>query len=264
MQSEHNRARSARGNRRGGEVHRAGRVSTFRKSRRGDDGANSNIKNSENKASNKSSSKKSKNQLQGRDGDKVDGCLITFEECMDAENANPITLVASLHAREAVLSLTDARSWEQVLSPFARRILEFVAKRRQHGATTAEMSAHLNMKSSKIDPHARQLEGLRISLRRKVFRQESKTTESGMWLPEFVPRKATALSHTMKKKYADRLFNILEEAGKAHAVPIDDIKPEMAKALNSLIYDMNPRRSQKLLGELRNELVEKNASSSEL
>jgi len=230
----------------------------FRKSRRGGgDGANSNIKNSENKASNKSSKKKSKNQLQGRDGDKVDGCLITFEECMDAEIANPITLVASLHAREAVLSLTDARSWEQVLSPFARRILEFVAKRRQHGATTAEMSAHLNMKSSKIDPHARQLEGLRISLRRKVFRQESKTTESGMWLPEFVPRKATALSHTMKKKYADRLFNILEEAGKAHAVPIDDIKPEMAKALNSLIYDMNPRRSQKLFGELRNELVEK-------
>ena len=46
---------------------------------------------------------------------------------MDAENANPITLVASLQ-REAVLSLTDARSWEQVLSPFARRILEFVAK----------------------------------------------------------------------------------------------------------------------------------------
>ena len=63
----------------------------FRKSRRGGgDGANSNIKNSENKASNKSSKKKSKNQLQGRDGDKVDGCLITFEECMDAEIANPI------------------------------------------------------------------------------------------------------------------------------------------------------------------------------
>ena len=40
-------------------------------------------------------------------------------------------------------------------------------------------------------------------------------------------------------------------------MPIDDIKPEMAKALNSLIYDMNPRRSQKLFGELRNELVEK-------
>ena len=237
----------------------------FRKSRldgSNDDGEKRNNTNNKNNnvssgRSKKTSENQSQRRQQMRDKGSVDGCLITFEECMDAENANPITLIASLHAREAVLSLTDARSWEQVLSPFARRILEFVAKRRQHGATTAEMSAHLNMKSAKLDPHARQLEGMRIGLRRKVFRQESKTTESGMWLPEFVPRKATALSHATKKKYADRLFSILEEAGKSHAVPIDDIKPEMAKALNDLIYDMNPRRSQKLFGELRNELVEK-------
>ena len=225
----------------------------FRKSRRGDDGEN-NDKNTSNKSSSK---KRRKQQQQRRDDEKVDKCVITFEECFDAENANPIMLVASLHVREAVLSLTDARSWEQVISPFSRRILEFVAKRRQHGATTAELSADLNMKPAKMDPHARQLEGLRLGLRRKVFRQETRTTESGMWLPEFVPRKATALSHVMKKKYVDRLFTILEEAGKAHAVPIDDIKPEMAKTLNGLIYGMNPRRSQKLFGELRNELVEK-------
>ena len=120
-----------------------------------------------------------------------------------------------------------------------------------------ELSRLMNMKASKLDPHARQIEGLRLGVRRKVFRQETKLTESAMWLPEFLPRKSTALNQVVKKKYADRLFRILEEAGKKHAVPLDLIKPQMAHTLSGLIYDMNRRRSQKLFGELRKELVEK-------
>ena len=136
-----------------------------------------------------------------------------------------------------------------------RRILEFVAKE-DNGATTAELSADLSMETSKNRSTREATRRFAPRLEKESFRQEARATESGMWLPEFVPRKPT-LSHVMKKKYVDRLFTILEEAGKAHAVPIDDIKPEMAKTLNGLIYGMNPRRSQKLFGELRNELVEK-------
>ena len=172
-------------------------------------------------------------------------------------NRQQIFLVASQHARDAILGLIDMKSWDQVISPFSKRILEHVAKQRQIGCTTMELSRLMNMKASKLDPHARQIEGLRLGVRRKVFRQETKLTESAMWLPEFLPRKSTALNQVVKKKYADRLFRILEEAGKKHAVPLDLIKPQMAHTLSGLIYDMNRRRSQKLFGELRKELVEK-------
>ena len=66
VQSEHNRARSARGNRRGGEIHRAGEFRLSKVEAGGSDGANSNIKNSENKTSNQSNKRNLRTNTRAR------------------------------------------------------------------------------------------------------------------------------------------------------------------------------------------------------